>query len=1004
MIEEEVVTKMKSLDFESMTAACLDKIKEYDPKKFGMLRVQDLKRALIAVSFAIGLSETEIQLICNKLPTDQFGRTLYNNIGEVLQKVRFISLKLTIIQSQGGELHHTLLELCRLKERLNRAATDDQTLTGEIPCRDFTEILLACPKIKLSRLQILVLMAEATGSEHGVCNYQTFLPIVSKTVEYMFEPRALRQRAELIDNSEISSESLSRGIASEDPEAIEKRLRALFDACDYCKEDGLGEDSFTRCLISLELELTPTEMRAHYFGLKKGVHGGVDWETFREFFMKNLGQLEKTKHFRILQSRLHQDHSGDSPQTSAEIAAQRDDLLAHLTSLLEMCDTHNSGFIELHELEDVIRSLDLELTPFQLDVILSEVEHDEHGYVDYHAFLPTCTDLLQTFIARQYADVEEHRTEHKAEERAARIIHAARDEIRHIAKSLYNKVQYADTTAKTPEAKLATVQQLLRDPHSGLTRTEANYLVSRLFAAQLVMHEDEATHTMVVDGRVDVHGNVLKGEGIVFIKTNEETGEEAEHTLDNFGNPIRINSTAASSSSPSTASSKIRVAQSMVYRPTSKQGSASPKPLSRQTSIGLVGSVNSVGSAKSSRQSMATFDKGRVVLNNPAAIYKKATRIMTADMTLQVFESLVTEARKQSAMRGMMHNVNKTAVHDYLLHAMEHKRQDLITEGKIDAMSIYVPVKVCYSVLEEAPSLRLSRSQVIAIISWSEAFDKTGLLVDYRRFCLHASHVIERLFDSKHQLARANVMDISVSTIDEVLIMNGLTQEDCQYYLEQAFGELSGKHDLVQHEQFLQVVRGIPLVKLAEKDVVTVYAAADHTANDKVHWRPCVDWVYPTVREILKEKFIARRMALLAAAVIEDADQPHQPAGGGDAHKDAAEGHTSVAEEEALNSLKSLAEKLVDFVKVRQDGPNLRILLPSDKGDYADTDVGPAETVEAVAEGLEGHSILLVDRPRFSVAVVGRGGKKVKDDDIATEMASVAAGLTSGASSSMPPM
>jgi len=203
MIEDEVVAKMKTLDFENMTQHCIDKIQEYDPKKFGMLRLSDLKKALIAVSFSVGLTDVEIQMICNKLPVDQFGRCLYNSIGEALQKVRFSTLKLDIVESQASDLHHHLLEACRAEERQLRIegpSSDEQGLTGELPFASLVKVLQAFPKLSLSRLQILVIMAES-GVDATNINYQHFLPIVAKSIEFMFEPRALRQRAGLFFSS-----------------------------------------------------------------------------------------------------------------------------------------------------------------------------------------------------------------------------------------------------------------------------------------------------------------------------------------------------------------------------------------------------------------------------------------------------------------------------------------------------------------------------------------------------------------------------------------------------------------------------------------------------------------------------------------------------------------------------------------------------------------------------------------------------------------------------------
>ena len=68
MIEEEITSRMSAINFDSIAATCLNKISEHDPKKYGVIRVGDLKRVLFGVSYLIGLTESEIALICSKLP------------------------------------------------------------------------------------------------------------------------------------------------------------------------------------------------------------------------------------------------------------------------------------------------------------------------------------------------------------------------------------------------------------------------------------------------------------------------------------------------------------------------------------------------------------------------------------------------------------------------------------------------------------------------------------------------------------------------------------------------------------------------------------------------------------------------------------------------------------------------------------------------------------------------------------------------------------------------
>ena len=251
--------------------------------------------------------------------------------------------------------------------------------------------------------------------------------------------------------------------------------------------------------------------------------------------------------------------------------------------------------------------------------------------------------------------------------------------------------------------------------------------------------------------------------------------------------------------------------------------------------------------------------------------------------------------------------------------------------------------------------------------------------------------------------------------------MNGLTAEDCEYYLETAFKELgstaagggegsssSSSHTpySVDHMDFLSIIRDIPLLKLSEKDAVTIYAAAEHVdAGDRVLWKSCVSWCYETAHMLLKERFVQRRMALLAASVennniaiaeaasvaaaISSSSTNHdtnQTSNNNNNNNSSSKGNVlSIAEEEALTSLKSLAEKLVDFVKVRMEHNIVRVYLPSDKDAYHGTstannndnnDGSYSNNDDDGDNPYEGHSNVLIDIPVFRMPVIARGAGK----------------------------
>ena len=126
--------------------------------------------------------------------------------------------------------------------------------------------------------------------------------------------------------------------------------------------------------------------------------------------------------------------------------------------------------------------------------------------------------------------------------------------------------------------------------------------------------------------------------------------------------------------------------------------------------------------------------------------------------------------------------------------------------------------------------------------------------------------------------------------------------------------------------------------------------------------------MYDTLHMLLKDRFIQRRMALLAATVAEESAKGENGENGGNAN-------LSVTENEALQSLKSLADKLVDFIKVRMDSGTIKVFLPTDREAYGGEGALPEKPAEDETDALEGFSVL-IDIPSYRMPVQGRGGRR----------------------------
>ena len=379
-LDEVIMKAISSKDLERMTEQCLEKIYEVDAKRYGLIRIPELKRCLNAAAVNAGLRDNEISMICQLLPRDQFDRCKYNtaqpdSFFDILSKVRFMTMKNAMIESQGSGLQKYLLDLCRDEEgRLNEAhEKGTAAITGTIPFRTLINILSNSARLSLSRLQVLVIMSEAHVQE-GMINYFQFIPVVAKAIEIMFEPKALRQRAELIERTDLSPEGLIQGMSTD---AFEQRLLTLFKSYDIERSGALDQNEFIACLESLDLQLTYAESVALFHSADREHSGMVEFESFISFFTNNLLDLEREKQIRLHMSTTGDDADDDDdggistdrdslpssvheegrslPSRSSSVSFDEvsSDFIFSVTERCQEMDSSGSGFITFEQFEEV---------------------------------------------------------------------------------------------------------------------------------------------------------------------------------------------------------------------------------------------------------------------------------------------------------------------------------------------------------------------------------------------------------------------------------------------------------------------------------------------------------------------------------------------------------------------------------------------------------------------------------------------------------------------------
>jgi hypothetical protein len=112
------------------------------------------------------------------------------------------------------------------------------------------------------------------------------------------------------------------------------------------------------------------------------------------------------------------------------------------------------------------------------------------------------------------------------------------------------------------------------------------------------------------------------------------------------------------------------------------------------------------------------------------------------------------------------------------------------------------------------------------------------------------------------------------------------------------------------------VLKDLPRLKLSEREVATIEAGlplSDDTVNGSEIVMPCVN----LIRSLCRERTINRRVSLIVTANMPDMNS-------------IVSSETKKIQEDSMNELKQLAEKLLNFVKINMQGENMIISLPSD--------------------------------------------------------------------------
>jgi hypothetical protein len=398
-------------------------------------------------------------------------------------------------------------------------------------------------------------------------------------------------------------------------------------------------------------------------------------------------------------------------------------------------------------------------------------------------------------------------------------------DINHIVRYIKERVCLIEETIEDPLTRMTTIQEVIRNPHSGLSRTEANSIIMKLFTLEAITNRS----------RYSFRKHVTKAAG-------------------------RANATHLN---------------------------------------------NMHGAASTGRK--GALHKDHPSLVNAQDEISRHEGTGEAVLTTHDLRSAVIESRERSIMRSLLEDVDPESLEVTVCQQCELLFEKMIAEGAISGSSAeYLPLNMLFNVLEKMPNLRLNRAQLMAITSWipPEFYDANGSSVDFRQFATFAAGVIAKMRKPDSLDNRATILD-DVDLSDEALLC-GLTEKALHDYFVEEFSSKNSEEKITE-ENFISIIVGIPNLRLTRLDALTILGSFPRSNDGCITWREFLPWSHNTILHLLRERAIESIM------------------------RKKAEDERKKAEAEAKRSeFKDLSEKLIEYVKIKQQNEIVHVYLPGD--------------------------------------------------------------------------
>jgi len=445
-----------------------------------------------------------------------------------------------IEQAQNILVHGmTEEELTEVLFKIFKDADKDES--GSLDPNEFVNCL-ASTEIGFTEDEIALMKNSVDLNGDGLVDFEEFAPLAySLLVEVIAKQIADEEAAEkaVDDAAELPLDAKARAqqlVNDLSDEELEETLKKIFDGADQDKNGVLDYSEFRECLRSANLGFTDELIEYLIEEVDANKDGVIDYAEFcplcYELLLKIIEvEVSKTDSDAAGAHAQDADVEAQEQEKEEDVAQAEEMILGGMSSdeiegllfdIFKAADADDSGHLDKEEFAQALLDSDISIAPDALKQLISEIDTDGDGHINYVEFVPVAFEVLTKIVADTI-----HEEKEQAEEEAAIRMDVFREEAEQkLVKGLSNAeltahFQAIFTAADSDgsgELEYSEFVECLRESELGFTDEEIDYLGSQA--------DGDASGTISFSEFAPLAYDLLVEHMAVAIKKEHEAGME----------------------------------------------------------------------------------------------------------------------------------------------------------------------------------------------------------------------------------------------------------------------------------------------------------------------------------------------------------------------------------------------------------------------------------------------------------------------------------------------